>query len=110
MLAKDSPINYWVSKQSIWPQLAQMALNVYSTPPMSDGLERVFSDASNLMSPHRRHMKGEGVKQMVCLRSWQASDLIKLYQGLFDSAVIATSIDEAEGDELPIDPPLIQID
>ena len=87
-----------------------MALDVYSTPPMSDGPERVFSDAGNLTSPHRRHMKGEGVEQMVCLRSWQASDLIKLDQGLFDSAVIATSIDEAEGDELPIDPPLIQID
>jgi hypothetical protein len=42
MLAKDSPINYWVSKQSIWPQLGQMALNVYLTPPMSDGPERVF--------------------------------------------------------------------
>jgi hypothetical protein len=54
-------------------------------------------------------MKGEGVEQMVCLRSWQASDLIKLDQGLFDSAVIATSIDGAEGDKLPIDPPLIQI-
>jgi hypothetical protein len=32
MLAKDSPINYWVSKQSIWPQLAQMvALDRYDT-------------------------------------------------------------------------------
>jgi hypothetical protein len=69
MLTKDSPINYWVSKQSIWLQLAQMALNVYSTSQMSDGLERVFSDASNLMSPHRRHMEGEGVEQIVCLRS-----------------------------------------
>ena len=33
---KDSLIDYWVSKRSIWPQLAQMALDVYSTPPMSD--------------------------------------------------------------------------
>jgi hypothetical protein len=110
MLMKDSPIPYWVSKRSIWPQLAQMALDVYSTPPMSDSPERVFSDTGHLMAPKRRHMTGESVEQITCLRSWQASDLIKLDQGLFNLAVLTTPIDEAEGDELPIDPPLIQID
>jgi hypothetical protein len=69
LLIKDSPIAYWVSKQSIWPQLAQMALDVYLTPAMSDEPERIFSVVSNLMILRRRCMKGEGVEQMTCLRS-----------------------------------------
>jgi len=68
-----------------------MALDVYSTPPMSDQLERVFSDTGNLLSPRRRHMSGEGVEQMTCLRSWDRSGIIKLSQGLFNSAVATTS-------------------
>jgi hypothetical protein len=28
MSQKDSPIPYWISKRSIWPELAQMALDV----------------------------------------------------------------------------------
>jgi hypothetical protein len=78
LLIKDSPITYWVSKQSIWPQLAQMALDVYSTPAMSDEPERVFSVVGNLMAPRRRRMTGEGVEQMTCLQSWQQQGLINL--------------------------------
>jgi hypothetical protein len=95
---KDSPIDYWVSKRSIWPQLSQMALDVYSTPPMSDEPERVFSITGNLMSPRRRHLAGQGIEQMVCLRSWDRSGIITLDQGLFDSAV-ATAIAIDEGSE-----------
>jgi hypothetical protein len=89
---KDSLIAYWVSKRSIWPQLAQMALDVYSTPPMSDEPERVFSTTGNLMSARRRHLAGQSVEQMTCLRSWDRSGIITLDEGLFDSAV-ATVID-----------------
>jgi hypothetical protein len=87
-----------------------MALDVYSTPPMSDSPERVFSDTGDLVAPKKRHMTGESVEQITCLRSWQESGLIKLDQGLFNLAVLTTSIDEAEGDDIPVDPPLIQID
>jgi hypothetical protein len=90
---KDSPIDYWVSKRSIWPQLAQMALDVYSTPPMSDEPERAFSTTGNLMSTRRRHLAGQGVEQMVCLRSWDQSDIIRLDEGWFTSAV-ATAIED----------------
>jgi hypothetical protein len=89
---KDSLIDYWVSKRSIWPELARMALDVYSTPLMSDEPERVFSTTGNLMSTRRRHLTGQGVEQMVCLRSWEASGIITLDGGWFDSAV-ATAID-----------------
>jgi hypothetical protein len=56
---KDSPITYWVSKRSIWPQLAEMALDVYSTPYMSDEPERVFSATGTSLTPRRRTLKGD---------------------------------------------------
>jgi hypothetical protein len=99
MTPKDSPIPYWVSKRSIWPQLAQMALDVYSTVLMSDAPECAFSGIGMLLTPCRRNMTGEGVEQMECLRSWQGSGIISLDQGLFNSAVATTSID----DDDPVD-------
>ena len=110
MTVKDSPIKYWVSKRSIWPQLSKMALDVYSTPLMSDEPERVFSTTGNLMSPCRRRLLEDGVEKMVCLRSWDRSGIVKLDRSLFNIAIAATSIDGAEGEEMPVDPPLIQID
>jgi hypothetical protein len=50
-------------------QLAQIALDVYATPAMSDEPERVFSMAGNLLSLRRRKLIGKGVKQMLYLRS-----------------------------------------
>jgi hypothetical protein len=84
---KDSPIDYWHSKRPIWPQLSQMALDLYATPAMSDEPERVFSMAGNLLSPRRRTMKDTGVEQMLCLRSWQSSGIVKLDQSAFKHAV-----------------------
>ena len=54
--AFDSPIPYWLNKRAIWPQLAQMALDVYSTPAMSDEPERVFSIAGSVLQPSRRRL------------------------------------------------------
>jgi hypothetical protein len=75
-----------------------MALGVYSTPPISDEPERVFSNTGNLMSPRRRHLVGQGVEQIICLRSWDQSGVITLDEGLFNSAV-ATAIAIDEGNE-----------
>jgi hypothetical protein len=69
MSPKDSPIDYWISKRVVWPQLARMALDVFTLPAMSDEPERVFSIAGNLLAPRRRRLKGDGVEQMLCLRS-----------------------------------------
>jgi hypothetical protein len=95
MLQKDSPIPYWTRRRSIRPELAQMALDIYSTPPMSDSPERVFNSTGHLLPPYRRRMTGEGVEQITCLRSWEQSGIDSLSQGLFSSAV-ATTPDEDE--------------
>jgi hypothetical protein len=63
---------------------------------MSDVPERVFSGTGTLLVSLRRSMTCEGVEQMECLRSWQGSGIISLDQGLFNSAVATTSIDDDE--------------
>jgi hypothetical protein len=102
MLQKDSPIPYWISKRSIWPELTQIALDIYSVPPMSDEPERVFSDTGNLLSPKRRTMNGEGVEQMTCLRRWHRSGIVTLNQRLFNAAV-ATAYQDDDFDEASFD-------
>jgi hypothetical protein len=96
MLPKDSLIDYWISKRTIWLQLARMAFNVFITLAMSDEPERVFSIAGNLLAPRRRRLKGDGVEQMLCLRSWQRSGIIKLDQALFANTVPVDEIDDFE--------------
>jgi hypothetical protein len=96
MLPKDSLIDYWISKRAIWPQLASMALDVFTTLAMSDEPERVFSITGNLLALRRRSLKGEGVEQMLCLRSWQSSSIIKLDQALFADTVLIDEVDDYE--------------
>ena len=59
---KDSLIAYWVSKRSIWPQLLEMPLDVYSTPCISDEPKRVFSTTGALVALRQRQLKGEIVE------------------------------------------------
>jgi len=69
LLAFESPIPYWVGKRKIWPRLARMALDVYSTPAMSDEPERVFSIAGNTLAPRRRCLTSQVMQWLMCLRS-----------------------------------------
>jgi hypothetical protein len=57
----DSLIPYWLSKRAQWPQLAQMALDIYSTPAVSDEPERVFSIAGHVLSPSRRTLTSDAM-------------------------------------------------
>ena len=100
MSPKDSPIEYWISKHAIWPQHAKIALDVYATPAMSDEPERVFSMAGNLLSPRRRKLTGEGVEQMLCLRSWQRSGIIELDQASFTNAMLVDEVDNLSSSNL----------
>jgi hypothetical protein len=83
----QSPIPYWISKLTVWPQLAQMALDVYSTPAMSDEPERVFSSGGALLVPRRRQLSAGHVREILCLRSWQDSGIVTLNAALFEQVV-----------------------
>jgi hypothetical protein len=77
-----------------------MALDVFSTPPMSDELERVFSIGSHLLSPRCRQLKGESVEMLLCLRVWLRSGIIKLDECLLRQAMAAAGIDDDDGNEV----------
>lgn len=42
----DSPLQFWLDNRQRWPQLSVMALNVYSTPTMSDARQDCSRDGS----------------------------------------------------------------
>jgi hypothetical protein len=64
-----------------------MALDVYSTPAMSDEPERQFSSGSALLVPRRRQLLAGHVREILCLRSWQDSGLVTLDAALFKQIV-----------------------
>lgn len=69
---------------------------------MSDEPERVFSVAGNVLAPSRRRLTSEVMQWLLCLRSWQKSEIIKLDQRLLRAVVIQV-------DSLPL-PPLLDDD
>jgi hypothetical protein len=91
MTRHDSPIPYWLSKRTVWPNLSQMALDLYSTPPCSDEPERVFSIGGNTLNPRRRVMTEEMLNKLLCLRSWYRCGIIDFETlSIFEQAVQAT--------------------
>jgi hypothetical protein len=87
VLQEQSPIPYWISKLTVWPQLAQMALDIYSTPACSDEPERVFSKGSNLLQQRRRQMLADHVQEILYLQSWQSCGIITLDSTMFEQVV-----------------------
>lgn len=65
-----------------------MTLDPYATLAMSDKPERVFSMVDNLLSPRRKHLKKDGIEQMLFLKSGRASGNVKLDQQSFNRAVV----------------------
>ena len=65
-----SPIPYRVAKKDIWPQLAAMALDIYSVPAMSDEPERIFSQTGPSSEPHEQvHGTAHVYEKLVQARS-----------------------------------------
>lgn len=97
--ADQSPIPYWISKTTVWPQLARMALDIYSTPVCSDEPERIFSSTGDLLQPRRHQMTADHVEEIQCLRSWQSTSIVTLDAALFDQAM-RQGDEESNDDEI----------
>lgn len=83
-----SPIPYWVAKKNVWPQLAAMALDIYSVPAMSDEPERIFSQTGHVLAPRRRSLTSKSMEQLMCMKSWLKQGVAHLDGGLFEKSVI----------------------
>ena len=88
IMQKDSPIRYWLDQRGRWPQLAKLALDVYSTPVMSDEPERVFSATGAMIGPRRRLLSAETIQQIMYLRSWRRRGLLIWSSDLFEAITV----------------------
>jgi hypothetical protein len=75
---EKSPIPYWIANRLRWPQLAQLALDIYSIPVMSDEPERVFSITGAAITPRRRSLLSYRISHTMCLKAWQQAGLIEI--------------------------------
>lgn len=67
---KFDPITYWIDRLSSQADLAQMALDVFAAPAMSDECERLFSSCKILLDSRRSNLKMDIIEANECLRHW----------------------------------------
>uniref|UniRef100_A0A803TJW7 HAT C-terminal dimerisation domain-containing protein n=1 Tax=Anolis carolinensis TaxID=28377 RepID=A0A803TJW7_ANOCA len=63
------PLAYWSSREHVWPHLANVARKFLSCPPTSVQSERVFSMASDVVTPHRSLLDPLSVEKLVFLKA-----------------------------------------
>lgn len=82
-----SPIPYWIDKKLVWPQLASMALDIFSVPAMSDEPERIFSQTGHILSPRRRCLTSKSMQRLMCMKSLLKQGVAHLDGSLFEKTV-----------------------
>jgi hypothetical protein len=53
-----------------------MAINLFTIPAMSNGLERTFSSCSLMITLHRGSLKSDVVKYTQCTKNWLRNGVI----------------------------------
>jgi hypothetical protein len=75
---EQSPIAYWTSRRTTWPELSLMALDIFAVPAMSDEPERMFSSAAGTLSSARRTMSDDTAESLIVMKSWLRQDLLRV--------------------------------
>ena len=103
-----SAIEWWASPSQIhlYPCLHQMAFDVFSIPPMSAEVERVFSGARRTISWERTKLTAATIEEVECLKHWlrnEVSENTSLSANqVEDAAIIAISTAATTRSEQPI--------
>ena len=71
------PFEYWRQRQMQYPRLSRMAFDVLSIPPASDEIERIFSLAGLMVTPHRNRLEENTVESVQMLRSFLKEGIIR---------------------------------
>jgi hypothetical protein len=64
-------MEYWRSREHLWPQLALMAYDFLAIPAMSSECERVFSSCAKQTTPESSRLSGLMLTHQECLKNWQ---------------------------------------
>ena len=66
-------IAWWINQRMRLPNLARMALNIFSIPPMSSEPERVFSSLKHMITADRASLKPDVIEALECVKHWMKS-------------------------------------
>jgi hypothetical protein len=80
----ESPVDYWVRRRRRWPQLAAMALDIYSVPVMAGEPEIKFTRLTKDYSLKEEGLDDETEACLMCLRIWQRDGTIETDESLFE--------------------------
>jgi hypothetical protein len=93
------PVQYWISKQSEYPRLSRMALDVMTVPAMSAECERLFSAVGLMVTPLRNRLDASTIGLIQTLRSWLRAGLIdELDNVLLDDGLLHELLEQG-GDQ-----------
>lgn len=96
-----SPVSYWIEEKTVWPQLAAIALDVFSVPAMSDEPKRIFSQTEHILSPRRGRLTSKSMQRLMCMKSWLnqgvahlGSELCEKTASIMESQDVAADSDD----------------
>ncbi|GBC12416.2 zinc finger BED domain-containing protein 1-like [Rhizophagus irregularis DAOM 181602=DAOM 197198] len=61
---------WWKVQEANYPNLSKMALDYLAIPATSAPVERIFSSGTDLVTQKRCSLKGETIRELMCLKSW----------------------------------------
>ena len=65
---ESNPLDYWKSRQTMWPNLALLAQKYLCSPPATVASERLFSAAANICTDSRNRLSPKKVEQLLFLK------------------------------------------
>jgi hypothetical protein len=71
-------LEYWRSREAVWPQLATMAYDFLAIPAMSSECERIFSSYAKLTTKESSRLSGKMLWYLICLTNWQRRGAIHI--------------------------------
>ena len=77
----EDPLNWWKSKEIIYPHLSKVAKKYLCIPASSAPSERVFSSAGLVVSKKRAALRGDNVAALVFLKqNWSAIEELEKHE------------------------------
>ncbi|CAB4431869.1 unnamed protein product [Rhizophagus irregularis] len=61
---------WWKVQEANYSNLSKMALDYLAIPATSAPVERIFSSGTDLVTQKRCSLKGETIRELMCLKSW----------------------------------------
>lgn len=77
-------LNWWRDHQNVYPILAKMAKDVLAIMATSVPVERLFSNASLIVTDKRKSLKDDALVSLLTINSWMKSELAEEICGFSD--------------------------